>query len=91
VVEPVAGNYYPVNSGAYIKDATKQFSILNDRSQGGASLTDGAFELMVHRRLLFDDSRGVAEPLNETDGITPYPKPMHLGTAFTSSVPTAYF
>ncbi len=40
---------------------------------GGASLDDGQLELMVHRRLLYDDSRGVGEPLNETAGITPYP------------------
>ena len=26
-----------------------------DRSEGGTSLTDGTLELMVHRRLLFDD------------------------------------
>ena len=40
-----------------------------------ASLADGEVELMVHRRLLYDDSRGVGEPLNETQGITPYPNP----------------
>ena len=27
--------------------------------QGGASLKDGEFELMVHRRIQVDDSRGV--------------------------------
>jgi hypothetical protein len=27
---------------------------------------------MIHRRLLCDDNRGVAEPLNETQGISPY-------------------
>eukprot|EP01124_Arcella_intermedia_P030595 TRINITY_DN6729_c0_g1_i1.p1 TRINITY_DN6729_c0_g1~~TRINITY_DN6729_c0_g1_i1.p1 ORF type:complete len:980 (+),score=171.65 TRINITY_DN6729_c0_g1_i1:417-2942(+) len=80
VNEPVSGNYYPVNVGAYIKDATRQFSILNDRSQGGASIQDGQFEIMVHRRTLFDDSRGVGEPLNETDSITPYPNPQRIGT-----------
>jgi hypothetical protein len=80
VTEPVAGNYYPVNAAAYIKDKSKQFSILNDRSQGGSSIQDGQFELMVHRRLLWDDSRGVGEPLNETDGISSYPDPQRLGT-----------
>ncbi|XP_065912001.1 lysosomal alpha-mannosidase-like [Dysidea avara] len=65
--EPVSGNYYPVNSRIYMKDTSSdtQFTILTDRSQGGSSLKDGSLELMVHRRLLHDDSRGVGEPLNE--------------------------
>ena len=63
--EPVAGNYYPVNSRMYIKDAAKQLTVLTDRSLGGASLRDGSMEIMLHRRLLVDDRRGVSEPLNE--------------------------
>ena len=39
---------------------------MNDRSQGGSSLKEGEIELMLHRRLLIDDNRGVNEPLNET-------------------------
>mmetsp|Transcript_7270 Transcript_7270/g.17535 ORF Transcript_7270/g.17535 Transcript_7270/m.17535 type:complete len:806 (+) Transcript_7270:977-3394(+) len=70
--EEVAGNYYPVNMGLYIKDENAQLSILNDRSQGGASLEEGSLELMLHRRLLHDDSRGVGEPINETSFITSY-------------------
>ncbi|XP_076073575.1 lysosomal alpha-mannosidase-like [Mytilus galloprovincialis] len=66
--EPVSGNYYPVNSRIYLRDETKkvQFTVLTDRSQGGGSITDGNLELMVHRRLLWDDYLGVGEPLNET-------------------------
>lgn len=37
-----------------------------DRAQGGASLKPGQVEVMVHRRILKDDARGVAQPLNET-------------------------
>ncbi|KJE92298.1 lysosomal alpha-mannosidase [Capsaspora owczarzaki ATCC 30864] len=68
VTEPVAGNYYPVNSRIHTIDKTnnRQLSILTDRSMGGSSLADGQLELMVHRRLFYDDSRGVGEPLNET-------------------------
>ncbi|XVF57696.1 hypothetical protein PTKIN_Ptkin07bG0002700 [Pterospermum kingtungense] len=66
VNQPVAGNYYPINLGIYMQDSKKEFSVLVDRSLGGSSLVDGQIELMLHRRLLLDDSRGVAEALNET-------------------------
>ena len=67
VTEPVAGNYYPVNSRIYIQDVTtqNQFTVITDRSHGGSSLNDGQVELMVHRCLLYDDSKGVGEPLCE--------------------------
>ncbi|KAL3722920.1 hypothetical protein ACJRO7_035159 [Eucalyptus globulus] len=66
VNQPAAGNYYPINLGIFFKDNEKEFSVLVDRSVGGSSLVDGQIELMLHRRLLRDDSRGVAEALNET-------------------------
>jgi hypothetical protein len=53
VNEPVAGNYYPMNVAAFIKDdsAQTQLTILTDRSRGVASLKDGSLEMMVYRRL----------------------------------------
>ncbi|KFK25632.1 hypothetical protein AALP_AA8G139900 [Arabis alpina] len=66
VNQPVAGNYYPINHGIYLQDSKKEFSVLVDRAFGGSSIVDGQVELMLHRRGLLDDSRGVAEALNET-------------------------
>ncbi|KAM0936003.1 putative alpha-mannosidase [Dioscorea sansibarensis] len=66
VNQPVAGNYYPINLGIYMEDKSTEFSVLVDRSTGGSSIQDGQIELMLHRRLLHDDGRGVAEALNET-------------------------
>ena len=65
--QPVASNYYPVTSWLFLRDLAKdlQMTILTDRSQGGSSMMDGTLELMLHRRLLFDDAYGMEEALNE--------------------------
>lgn len=51
VSEPVAGNYYPINSHIYLTDDQENpqavVALVNDRSQGGTSLKDGQLELMV--------------------------------------------
>ncbi|GMJ04370.1 hypothetical protein like AT3G26720 [Hibiscus trionum] len=77
VNQPIAGNYYPINLGIYVQDNSTELSVLVDRSVGGSSLADGQIELMLHRRLVHDDFRGVGEVLNETvcvaegcDGLT---------------------
>ncbi|KAK9948409.1 hypothetical protein M0R45_003985 [Rubus argutus] len=66
VNQPVAGNYYPLNLGIFTTDKKSEFSVLVDRATGGSSIQDGEVELMLHRRLLKDDSRGVGEALDET-------------------------
>ncbi|XP_059487102.1 lysosomal alpha-mannosidase-like [Neocloeon triangulifer] len=64
--EPVAGNYHPVTTFISTRDGRSEFGIVTDRAQGGTSMQDGTLELMLHRRLMYDDARGVGESLNET-------------------------
>jgi alpha-mannosidase len=61
-----AANYFPVNSIISLDDGKAELAVISDVSVGGSSLRDGQLELMLHRRIQVDDSRGVQEPLNET-------------------------
>ncbi|CAN8020125.1 unnamed protein product, partial [Ixodes persulcatus] len=67
ITEPTSSNYYPVVSWIYLKSDLHnlQMTVFPDRPQGGTSLHNGEIELMLHRRLQYDDSFGVEEPLNE--------------------------
>jgi hypothetical protein len=71
VHESIAVNFYPISIAAYIRDEegdgkvrsngkARQLSVISDRGQGVASIQDGSIELMVHRRLVADDARGVS-------------------------------
>ena len=72
---PVSSNYYPVNSAIVMRDSKRnlQVTVSNDRSQGGSVLKKGRIEFMQHRRLYYDDYRGVGEALNEIDAKTGKP------------------
>ena len=61
----VSSNYYPVNAATWLTDGKQALVINNDRSQAGGSIVDGHLELLVHRRLISDDAKGVSEALNE--------------------------
>ncbi|KAJ1398690.1 Glycosyl hydrolase family 38, C-terminal [Sesbania bispinosa] len=56
---------FTLNLGIYTKDKKSEFSVLVDRAIGGASIEDGEVELMLHRRILHDDAKGVGEALDE--------------------------
>jgi lysosomal alpha-mannosidase len=66
--EPVSGNYYPINSHAWISSNevnSPTLMVMTDRSQGGGSISDGQLEIMVHRITMYDDYFGVGEPVKE--------------------------
>lgn len=78
--DPVAGNYFAVNTQAYISDQTTQpkqgsnsttrrrFTVLIDRSEGATSMASGNLELMVHRRLAHGCRWGMCEPNPDEGG-----------------------
>lgn len=63
--DSIPANYYPVTNKIFITDERLKLTVLTDRAQGGTSGADGEIELMLHRRLFFDDSQGLLEALNE--------------------------
>lgn len=70
--EPTSCNFFPINSALTFTDADfpeHRLTVVNDRAQAGSSPTYNGksfIEMMVHRRLLHDDDRGVGQCLNET-------------------------
>jgi hypothetical protein len=65
--ERISANYYPVTSWAFIHDhqSNQQLSLLTDRSVGCSSQASGSIEMLLHRRLMYDDGYGMEEALNE--------------------------
>ncbi|XP_054270570.1 alpha-mannosidase 2 [Macrosteles quadrilineatus] len=57
----IEGNYFPLTSMAYMEDAKHRLSLLVNHAQGAASWQTGWLEVMLDRRTLYDDSRGMGE------------------------------
>ncbi|XP_046669848.1 alpha-mannosidase 2 [Homalodisca vitripennis] len=57
----IEGNYFPLNSMAFIQDTKHRLSLLVNHAQGAASWQTGWLEVMLDRRTLYDDSRGMGE------------------------------
>ncbi|CAH1102433.1 unnamed protein product [Psylliodes chrysocephalus] len=57
------GNYFPATTMTYIQDNNVRLSLLLNHAQGAASWQPGYLEVMLDRRTLYDDSRGMGEGL----------------------------
>jgi lysosomal alpha-mannosidase len=66
-LQPVASNFMPVNTHVKMNATAggRNIAVMADRSRATASLDDGALEFLMHRRLKYDDGRGVGQALDD--------------------------
>jgi lysosomal alpha-mannosidase len=70
---PIPANYYPSVYRAFLGNYRESpiMNFVHDRSHGVGVEKPGEMEIMLHRRLLQDDWRGVGEALNDVTVINP--------------------
>ena len=56
---PLQANYYPIPSMSYLQDDSSRLSLISRTPLGGSSLKSGQLEIMMDRRLMQDDNRGL--------------------------------
>lgn len=57
----IEGNYFPITTSAFIQDDRMRMTLMTTHAQGAASLESGQLEVMLDRRTLYDDYRGMGE------------------------------
>lgn len=57
----VEGNYYPITSSMFIQDNSMRLTLATTHAQGATSMNPGELEVMLDRRLVYDDGRGMGE------------------------------
>lgn len=59
----IEGNYYPITTMAWLQDDQARLTLITNHAQGAAAFEPGRLEVMLERRTLYDDFRGIGEGL----------------------------
>uniref|UniRef100_A0A3Q2P927 Glycosyl hydrolase family 38 C-terminal domain-containing protein n=1 Tax=Fundulus heteroclitus TaxID=8078 RepID=A0A3Q2P927_FUNHE len=62
---PLQGNFYPMPSQAYIQDSHHRLTLHTAQALGVSSLESGQLEVIMDRRLMQDDNRGLGQGLKD--------------------------
>ncbi|XP_012588142.1 PREDICTED: alpha-mannosidase 2x [Condylura cristata] len=62
---PLQANFYPMPVMAYIQDAQSRLTLHSAQALGASSLRDGQLEVILDRRLMQDDNRGLGQGLKD--------------------------
>jgi len=62
---PREANFYPSTSIAFIEDERSRLSLIMSQPFGTSSQLDGELEVMLDRRLQYDDNRGLGEGIQD--------------------------
>uniref|UniRef100_A0A671Y0F1 Alpha-mannosidase n=1 Tax=Sparus aurata TaxID=8175 RepID=A0A671Y0F1_SPAAU len=62
---PLQANFYPMPSQAYIQDSHHRLTLHTAQSLGVSSLENGQLEVIMDRRLMQDDNRGLGQGLKD--------------------------
>lgn len=66
----LSGNHFPVTQAVYLQDQGHRLSLVVDHATGASSVQEGMLEVMVDRRTMYDDARGMGEGVTDSRATT---------------------